>query len=115
MNINAAAEIPQPDDPWGEAGRIAQSAERKSHSPLRRRCVVAKVTLTSSSNLWYCTPSYIITKHLHTHTHTHITALFMSSLIPLVCNIEKLGMGLGPGTRVHCVDLICCNKRFMTL
>ena len=49
MNSNAAAGPPQPDDPWGEAGRIAQSAERRSRSPPRRRCVVAKVT--SSSNL----------------------------------------------------------------
>lgn len=49
MNSNAAADPPQPDDPWGEAGRIAQSVERRSHSPPRRRCVVAKVT--SLSNL----------------------------------------------------------------
>ncbi len=41
---------PQPDaDPWGEAGRIAQSVEKRSRSPLRR-CVIAKVT-SSSSNL----------------------------------------------------------------
>ena len=49
MNNNAAAGPPEPEDPWGEAGRIAQSAERRSRSPPRRRCVVAKVT--SSSNL----------------------------------------------------------------
>ena len=47
-----AAAPPQPDvDPWGEAGRIAQSVEKRSRSPLRRRCVVAKVT--SLSNLWH--------------------------------------------------------------
>jgi hypothetical protein len=46
---------PEPDaDPWGEAGRIAQSVEKRSRSPLRRRCVIAKVT--SLSNLGYNIP-----------------------------------------------------------
>ena len=37
----------QPADEWGEAGKLMRSGEpRKSRSPpLRRRCVIAKVTL----------------------------------------------------------------------